>query len=306
MLIKREYCNICQFKDYNIITTIHYQDLELLLKNYAGFTSIQFSKIKKNPYKLLECKNCKHIYQQYVPNNEFAHILYEIWINPEKSFQYQQTKHSYRFFATMQYEINLLFNYYNRHPSKIRILDFGAGWGDWSILAKACGFDVYACELSQTRIKNLKKHGIKSVTLEEAKTLQFDYIRSDQVFEHLSEPLNILEELVSVLAKDGIIRIIVPNTEKFHEKLFNTELNSTTSFKNSFNQIYPLEHINCFTPKNLKLLGENCRLKKFTFPLNVEYASSTNWRIGNIISNLYKPIINKYFKEKNNMCFKKY
>jgi len=120
---------------------------------------------------------------------------------------------------------------------------------------------------------------IKVISLQEC-NISFDYIRSNQVFEYLSNQKILLEQLKN----------------KLHEKL---------DFQSEFNAIFLMEHINCFNPKNLKLIVNKVKLKKYKFPLKSEYSSSTNWALENILSNLYKPIINKYLKDKNNMCFKK-
>lgn len=304
MLQKRDVCPICDSKKSSLMHEFKYEKLYDFFTVYDGFNKDDFDSIKDEYYTLLQCKDCQHIYQVMVPNENFSYTLYEKWINDDKSYKYQKSKYNSRFFNILQYEINILFHHFNRDPSTIKILDFGAGWGDFAILAKAHGFDIYATELSQSRIENLKNNNIKIISLQEC-NLEFDYIRSDQVFEHLNNPKTVLQHLKERLYEDGIIRIAVPNTDGFYKKLSNTLKNEKLDFQGEFNAIFPLEHLNCFNPKNLELMANNVGLKKYKFPLKTEYASSTNWALENIISNLYKPIINKYLKDKNNMCFKK-
>ncbi|MEA2018688.1 MAG: class I SAM-dependent methyltransferase [Campylobacterota bacterium] len=298
MLIQRKCCPICNDENSRNLISIPYEEMKELLSNYNNFNELVFNDFKNLEYSLMECSNCKSLYQEYMPSDLFSEILYEKWIDPNKSFEYQTTKYSLGFYSRMQYEINLILNIFNNtHPSDIKVLDFGAGWGEWSILAKAHGIDVYAAELSKSRITHLKKNNIKIISLEEASKHKFDYIRSDQVFEHLGEPADILQKLSDILADDGIIRLAVPDTKNFFEKFEPSKIKKDSDFKSFYNPIFPLEHLNCFTPKNLEILGNMCKLQR--------YKSSTNWKIGNIVSNLYKPVVNKYLKDKNNICFKK-
>jgi len=304
MLEKRVSCPICDSKKFSLIHEFKYEKLYDFLTIYTGFNKDDFYSIKDEYYTLLRCQSCKHIYQAMVPNQDFSYTLYERWIDAENSYKYQKSKYNSRFFNVLQYEINILFHYFKRDPSTIKVLDFGAGWGDFAILAKAHGFDVYAVELSDSRLENLKKNNIKIVSLQEC-DIKFDYIRSDQVFEHLSKPKEVLTILKEALHKDGVLRIAVPNSDGLETLLSNIDENEELDFQGKFNAIFPLEHLNCFNPKNLELMANKVNLKKYKFPLKIEYASSTNWSIGNILSNLYKPLINRYLKDKNNMCFKK-
>lgn len=304
MLQKRDSCPVCDSKESSTVCEFKYENFYDFFSVYDGFNDDDFNTIKDDFYTLLKCKNCEHHYQQMVADEDFSFTLYEKWINPEKSYKYQKSKYNSRFFNILQYEINLLFHHFNKDPASLKVLDFGAGWGDFAILAKAHGFDVYAVELSDARLKNLQKNNIKVVSLQEC-DIKFDYIRSDQVFEHLSSPKTLLKQLTNLLNKDAILRVAVPNTDALYEKLQVTEINHESDFQNEFNAIFPLEHLNCFNPKNLELMANSVGLKKYKFPLKAEYASSTNWALENIFSNLYKPIINRYLKDKNNMCFTK-
>nr|WP_321266960.1 class I SAM-dependent methyltransferase [uncultured Sulfurimonas sp.] len=304
MLDQRTLCPVCDSKESHLLRKFKYEKLYDFFAIYDGFNKNDFDSIKGKYYTLLQCKDCRHIYQVMVPNENFSYTLYEKWINSDTSYKYQKSKYNSRFFNILQYEINILFHHFGRDPSTIKILDFGAGWGDFAILAKAHGFDVYAAELSDARLKNLQKNNIKVISLQEC-DIEFDYIRSDQVFEHLGNPKVVLQQLKDLLHTDGILRITVPNSDGFETLLSKTDENEKLDFQGKFNAIFPLEHLNCFNPKNLELMANKVNLKKYKFPLKTEYASSTNWAIKNILSNLYKPIINRYLKDKNNMCFKK-
>lgn len=77
----------------------------------------------------------------------------------------------------------------------------------------------------------------------------YDVITSTEVFEHLENPLQILDFLTSHLKENGILAIMT----LFHQ-------NDKDLFLNWW---YPRDptHITFYTPKTLEILGEKCGLK---------------------------------------------
>ena len=66
------------------------------------------------------------------------------------------------------------------------------GWGNWLLAAKALGVSVFGPQLSEERVKYAKKNGITVITWDEIQGSNFDYINTDQGFEHLPQPLETL------------------------------------------------------------------------------------------------------------------
>ena len=79
------------------------------------------------------------------------------------------------------------------------------GWGQLCQIAKCMGIDVYGIDHSPVNIDYAKRCGIKTVDLKEVKNMEFDFINTDQVFEHLTDPLGELRLLEKGLAQNGII-----------------------------------------------------------------------------------------------------
>ena len=68
-------------------------------------------------------------------------------------------------------------------------LDFGAGWGFWLILIlKNFNFDVHAYEVSESRINFMKKNQINVISSIENSANKFDFIYSEETFEHIPNP----------------------------------------------------------------------------------------------------------------------
>ena len=134
----------------------------------------------------------------------------------------------------------------NFKKEKINILDFGAGWGHWLISGSGLSYDPYAFELSSIKIKFLLSNKINVLNYENLKFYEnfFDYIRLDQVLEHLDEPNETLKILKKLGTKNCIFFISVPDGTEIIEK------EKILTIKKG--PIQPLEHLNCFSKKSLK------------------------------------------------------
>ena len=106
-----------------------------------------------------------------------------------------------------------------RIEKSAKILDFGCGYGDAIKTLECEGFSkVYGVEIGEARFKVARSHFGESVLHGSTEVLPsmiestgiFDVIFSNHVFEHLSDPLNVLENLKRCLAEDGVIAIGVP------------------------------------------------------------------------------------------------
>src|SRR5574344_320502 len=133
-----------------------------------------------------------------------------------------------------------------------KVLDFGCGVGFMSLFFQKYGFNTFGIEKS---IPFLEKH--KELNIQSFEDLKksnfeknmFDLIILKDVLEHLDNPTEMLEELISYLKPNGFFYIRVPNLYHypFHWSI-DTE-----------------GHINHFTPKTLNKLFVLNNMKKFSF-----------------------------------------
>jgi len=97
-----------------------------------------------------------------------------------------------------------------------RLLDFGAGWGVMAFQAQNYGYEVLGYEVATVFAEFAsQKLGIDMLTaLEQVASLpvsSFDVILLHHVLEHLHNPREILDMLVPLLKRDGVLVLFVPN-----------------------------------------------------------------------------------------------
>ena len=109
-------------------------------------------------------------------------------------------------------------------------------------------------------LNTLKKNGITVITCDEIQGSNFDFINTDQVFEHLPQPLETLKHLATGLRKGGVVRICVPDGNGNKAVLSKMDWEAAKGTIDSLNIVAPLEHINCYTTQSLVILAKEAGL----------------------------------------------
>ncbi len=101
-------------------------------------------------------------------------------------------------------------------PGKGKLLDIGAGTGEFLLTAKNNGWEVKGIEPNENARTLAKQKGVPLVpdtsNFDEEK---FDVITMWHVFEHVYDLKNQIIELEKLLKKDGLLIIAVPNYKSF-------------------------------------------------------------------------------------------
>lgn len=104
------------------------------------------------------------------------------------------------------------------NPSKGKLLDIGAGTGDFLLKAKKKGWEVYGVEPNEIARKKANEKGLelkKDVAFENQK---FDVISMWHVLEHVPNLEQQIETLKNLLAENGTLFVAVPNFNSFDAK----------------------------------------------------------------------------------------
>ena len=269
LFLKRDHCPTCESNHIKILYSVEYNDPEMknyLNSFYSAQGHIEYTYLANGQYILAECLDCGLIYQQEIPNDFLMSKLYEEWIDPDQVFENVEKKRPTKYYLKIVKEVSNLISFFKKDPGELRILDFGMGWGHWARIAKGFGCDVFGIELSKARISYAQGAGIKILSWEELENHQFDFINANQVFEHLSHPLDSLLQLKRALRAYGIIKISVPNGTDIKRRLKICDWSLPREHRNSLNPVAPLEHVNCFNYEVLRTLARQAQLTLVTMP----------------------------------------
>ena len=257
---------------------------------YAPQGGIEFEYLSEARYILEECLECGLIYQAEIPNDFLMTKLYDQWIEPAKVFGDDDDLGSYAEYAQ---EVMMLVAWLRHTPAPPKFLDFGMGWGRWLRMAGAFGGDVYGTELSASRIAYAQSEGIKVIAWDEIPEHRFDFINTEQVCEHLPQPLETLRYLAASLRPNGLIKISVPNGSDFKRRLKAADWTAPKFSRNSLNAAAPLEHINCFNYQSLLRMADLAGLKPTALPWSIQL----KYRLSSeVAKEALKIVLRKYFR----------
>ena len=254
----RSCCPACKETKKKEIFSLPYNSkvmIDFLSSYYKSMIDIK--KLNGYHYKLIKCENCNLIFQEQIPNEKFSQQLYEKYINKDDSFK-KKDDYEKKYHKKLFYEMGLIKSIFKKNKEEISILDFGAGWGFWLNYLKKNKFDVHAFEISETRVNFLKKNQIKVISDIENIDNRFDFIYSEETFEHISDPKETLINLSKILKEDGFIMLRFPSSF-----LFKLRLNK--KYKPCTDCAHPLEHINLLKKKSFEAMIVDSNLEIINF-----------------------------------------
>jgi 2-polyprenyl-3-methyl-5-hydroxy-6-metoxy-1,4-benzoquinol methylase len=255
---ERKSCPACLGTKSEVLLDIPYSDEKLsnyLKAFYNSQGKIDLTFLISANYTLIKCLDCSLIYQKKIPDQKLSGILYEEWIDPSIASE-KSKKHDLPYYKKHINEIVDIIEYFNRNPYELNFLDFGMGWSEWSRITLSMGVNTYGIELSQDRIQFAIKHHIEVLDYKNLPESFFDFINTEQVFEHIPNPFETLQDLTKSLKSGGVIKLSVPNG-MYAER--NIKMQNWETDKNdleSMNVVAPLEHINCYTTESLLIMAK--------------------------------------------------
>lgn len=187
--------------------------------------------------------------------------------------------------------LNAVFNGSRNKDHRLKFLDFGMAWGDWCFMANAFGIDSYGIEFSESKVNYAQSRGIKVISMVEINQHKFDFINTEQVFEHISTPLEVLALLRASLSSNGLIKISVPNGSGIIRKIKIGDFNAPKNSRNSLNPVAPLEHINCFRRISILKMAHIAGLEIVKIPIHLQLSYTCDWSgLKRIVKNILRPI----------------
>jgi 2-polyprenyl-3-methyl-5-hydroxy-6-metoxy-1,4-benzoquinol methylase len=162
----------------------------------------------KSNFTIVKCEKCKLIFTQEIPSTEELEIAYsEQYFNGDIYNNYNE--------ASMQKKrgyVSLLSNFQSLTGNKTgTILEVGCATGFFLDAAKFLEYETYGIEISKwaSKIATKKGHKVLNISISdilnsEFKNIKYDCIFMLDVFEHLTNPRQVLENLMLFLSLMGI------------------------------------------------------------------------------------------------------
>ena len=210
-------------------------------------------------FELSACAGCGLVFQQQVPDDDMLGEIYNAWV-PNTELEREHRDYSLDEYRYLSEQVQFIIEHFGLRPSQLKVLDFGFGWAHFSKMAMGYGCDVSGAELSEERRAYGQSVGIKLVDLESLPPQKYRFINTEQVFEHLTEPREVLARLIESLAPDGLIKISVPDAGASLKKIMRG-VGFGDLAPDEQMPIAPLEHINSFSAGSLEAFGKSMGLK---------------------------------------------
>lgn len=243
-------------------------DLERLHKRFSEFVSVgcpacgdRKSNFRFEKYKciFLECNICSTIFMSPRPTPEIMHEYYansenyEIW----NKFIFPKSELNRREKICRPNLERLIYECKKSNINEAKILEIGAGFGTFALLAKESGFfsriDVvertpYMSTECRAKGLNVIESAFEEIAHEIFNSV--DVVVHFEVIEHVFDPFEFLKSINKVLKVGGLLLFTCPNGKGFDTEMLGYDSPSVDN-----------EHVNLFNPYSIVLLLERAGFK---------------------------------------------
>ncbi|MBU6471562.1 MAG: methyltransferase domain-containing protein, partial [Alphaproteobacteria bacterium] len=192
--IERRSCPVCGAARGNVLFDARYDSERVAAYLAEWYGQVDLAPLAGIRYTVKKCNECGFVFQVVVPAGAFLEVLYDGWIGGEarEELRDRYVAADYRYLA---FQVDWILRYFRKPPREIAVFDFGMGWSEFLEMARAFGCDVAGMELSEKRVCYAQSIGVQTISMDELPEGAFDFINTEQVFEHLAEPRQVLERL---------------------------------------------------------------------------------------------------------------
>lgn len=192
---------------------------------------------EKNGYNIFFCRDCKTLYST---DNDKIPVPFD--------YADYYTGRDISTPEFVAHRLNSIVATFEPFKQNNCLLDVGCGSGAILEAAKQNNWAAEGVEVSSSAIEHLRSQGFKAFHgyLQDAKYAEnsFDVVTAVELFEHLSNPLEVISEIARILRPGGLLWATTPHAKGISGRLLKTE----------WSTIAPPEHIQIFSIKGLKKL----------------------------------------------------
>jgi 2-polyprenyl-3-methyl-5-hydroxy-6-metoxy-1,4-benzoquinol methylase len=255
--------------------------------------------LQKCEYILVECENCKQVFHKRVLNSKWQERRFKDWMTADAIHRFEEMHSLNSPLAIFNKSITIIDHLLclekltrplRKPDERLRILDFGCGWGKFIDIGEKLGFETYGIDAHAARRSINGKRKIfasfKDFDLKIEKPMHV--ITLFQVLEHLDEPKKTLQQAFKHLVPSGILILEVPNCSKI------------TKIKKQEDLIISgIDHINAFTPKTLTKIAKLSGFTQIRQPIahvSADYKSIIKREIKRYLRYFLGSSTDQYFK----------
>ncbi len=261
--VDRDRCPGCRADQLEVLHRSAFAGLPLgdFIREYYA---IDPTVLDARPYQLDRCRTCRLVFQHYVGAESLLSDLYTHWVrnleDPENDARYREDVHNIGL-SRDAHEIMAAASFVGKPIEGFRTLDYGMGWALWARIAQQLGCTSYGSDLSRPRMDFAANQEVIPVEDSDIAGQQFDFINTEQVFEHVPDPAALLGRLAGSLAPGGIIKLSVPSGDRADEIVRQLNDGSFKGDHATIMPVHPLEHINTFVREAIDALAAGAGLE---------------------------------------------
>jgi len=269
---RRPNCPACGASSADTLLRLPYSERALaqFMRRYYHAAKDIHARLDQAIYQIERCAECQLVFQRYVASGELLSVVYDDWLT---GIYYPDTPEYLAQVAAPAatrdgHELLAVARTLAVDVSRLRVLDYGMGWGLWARIAKELGAESFGHELSETRLEHARQHGVRTVAPESFAEVQADFVNADQIIEHVGDPLGTLGQISRALKPTGILKISVPRAPDICRRLRVLDWDAPRGARNSLHPVQPIEHVNCFDWRSLEALCRRAGFRRIPIALD--------------------------------------
>lgn len=208
-------------------------------------------------YAVSRCPTCDTIYHSEVAGQALLIDLYDVWLGAAVGAAYQAefdwlVAHPWQ--SRDGHEILTAASFLETPVRGLKTLDYGMGQALWARVALALGADSHGFDLSESRMRIARDHGVATIGYTDIAGAGFDFVNAEQVMEHVPAVDEVVAHLARGLRPGGLLKISVPAQAAVRDALAEVASGRVPDARRLM-PAFPLEHVNAFSSAGLVALG---------------------------------------------------
>lgn len=252
--------------------------------------------LKGQQWSYVTCQDCGQAFHRSILSPEWNERRFSKWMSQEAISEFEKSFKTPAddFRKATEYTSHVLqieqLTRTIRGAERIRLLDFGCGYGGFLTMCSMFGFDAVGVDRSSAKRDNGSFAKVFAEIEEVAGLAPFHALTLFEVLEHLDDPRELMLRLRELLMPGGILILETPDCSGVRN----------IATLDDYRKIHPLEHINGFTPETLKHFAERMGFVAIKKPVGCVTCDSTQIvkKVAKrILAPLTKPTTQQYFKK---------